>query len=63
MEKQEEEEELFTKCPDEEREKEDDVDEEKETETESGLDVRRPSVSLANYRTSFPYLVSVYYCI
>ncbi|XP_053493203.1 uncharacterized protein si:ch211-207l14.1 isoform X1 [Ictalurus furcatus] len=59
MEKEEEEEELFTEWPAEEREQEstEDEDDEKEMETErekSGLDILRPSVSLANRRASLP---------
>lgn len=65
MEKEEEEEELFTEWPAEEREQEstEDEDDEKEMETErekSGLDILRPSVSLANRRASLPCPVSSY---
>lgn len=64
MEKEDEEEELFIEWPAEEGEQEstEDEDEEKEAETErkSGLGIPRPSVSLANIRTSLPCPVSSY---
>lgn len=64
MEKQEEKEELFTEWPAEEGEQEstEDEDEEKETETERkrGLEILRPSVSLATRRASLTCPISSY---
>lgn len=64
MEKEEEEEELFTEWPAKEGEQEsteeEDEGKEMETERKRGLDIHRPSVSLTSRRASLPCPVSSY---